>query len=62
VPTPPQKNSRAQAFSALLRERLVMLDGAMGTMIQRHALTEAQFRGERFAAWRASRAPSRLSS
>ena len=29
-----------------------MLDGAMGTMIQRHALTEAQFRGERFAAWR----------
>src|SRR3984957_14732247 len=52
VPTPPQKNSRAQAFMALLRERLVMLDGAMGTMIQRHALTEEQFRGERFAAWR----------
>ena len=52
MPAPPQKNSRAQAFIALLRERLVMLDGAMGTMIQRHALTEEQFRGERFAAWR----------
>jgi len=37
---------------ALLQERLVILDGAMGTMIQRHALSEAQFRGERFAAWR----------
>ena len=40
------------AFEALLRERLVIFDGAMGTMIQRHKLTEAQFRGERFAAWR----------
>ena len=37
---------------ALLQERLVILDGAMGTMIQRHALSEEQFRGERFAAWR----------
>ncbi|HSY96321.1 MAG TPA: methionine synthase, partial [Steroidobacteraceae bacterium] len=52
MPTPPHNNSRAQAFIALLRERLVMLDGAMGTMIQRHALTEEQFRGERFADWR----------
>ncbi len=52
MPAPPRINSRAQAFIALLRERLVILDGAMGTMIQRHALTEAQFRGERFAAWR----------
>ena len=37
---------------ALLQQRLVILDGAMGTMIQGHALTEEQFRGERFAAWR----------
>src|SRR6202171_3097484 len=44
--------ARAQAFMALLPERLVILDGAMGTMIQRHALSEEQFRGERFAAWR----------
>src|SRR5258706_6048266 len=43
---------RAQAFMALLQERLVIFDGAMGTMIQKHALTEQQFRGERFAAWR----------
>ena len=42
----------ARDFLALLQERLVILDGAMGTMIQRHALTEQQFRGERFAAWR----------
>ncbi len=44
--------ARAKAFLSLLQERLVILDGAMGTMIQRHALTEGQFRGERFAAWR----------
>ncbi len=44
--------ARAKAFLALLRERMVILDGAMGTMIQRHALTEEQFRGDRFAAWR----------
>jgi 5-methyltetrahydrofolate--homocysteine methyltransferase len=34
----------------LLRQRIVILDGAMGTMLQRHKLDEAQFRGERFAA------------
>ena len=34
----------------LLRERVLTLDGAMGTMIQRYKLTEADFRGERFAA------------
>jgi 5-methyltetrahydrofolate--homocysteine methyltransferase len=33
----------------LLRERLLVLDGAMGTMIQGHGLTEADFRGARFA-------------
>jgi 5-methyltetrahydrofolate--homocysteine methyltransferase len=37
---------------ALLKERLVMLDGAMGTMIQGYALREQHFRGERFADWR----------
>jgi len=31
----------------ILRDRILMLDGAMGTMIQRHKLTEADFRGER---------------
>jgi 5-methyltetrahydrofolate--homocysteine methyltransferase len=47
-----QQVARTKAFMALLRERLVILDGAMGTMIQRHALSEQQFRGERFAEWR----------
>ena len=41
--------------ASLLRERLersiLILDGAMGTMIQRHGLTEADYRGERFADW-----------
>ena len=35
-------------LEALLAKRILLLDGAMGTMIQRHALTEADFRGERF--------------
>jgi 5-methyltetrahydrofolate--homocysteine methyltransferase len=48
---PDQRAGRGAAFLTLLGERLVVLDGAMGTMIQKHALTEAQFRGERFAAW-----------
>jgi 5-methyltetrahydrofolate--homocysteine methyltransferase len=34
---------------ALLRQRIVIIDGAMGTMIQRHKLGEADFRGARFA-------------
>jgi 5-methyltetrahydrofolate--homocysteine methyltransferase len=33
----------------LLTERVLILDGAMGTMIQRHTLTEADYRGARFA-------------
>ena len=32
----------------LLSQRILVLDGAMGTMIQRHKLTEEDFRGERF--------------
>ncbi|MDE6436470.1 MAG: homocysteine S-methyltransferase family protein, partial [Muribaculaceae bacterium] len=32
-----------------LQHRVLVLDGAMGTMIQRHGLTENDFRGERFA-------------
>ncbi len=37
------------ALDALLKRRILLLDGAMGTMVQRHKLTEADFRGERFA-------------
>jgi 5-methyltetrahydrofolate--homocysteine methyltransferase len=32
----------------ILKERILIIDGAMGTMIQRHKLEEADFRGERF--------------
>src|SRR4029453_4537561 len=35
-------------LEALLAKRILVLDGAMGTMIQRHTLTEADFRGDRF--------------
>ena len=33
------------------QQRILILDGAMGTMIQRHTLKEEHFRGERFADW-----------
>ncbi len=42
---------RARDFLTLLERRVVILDGAMGTMIQRHRLGEADFRGSRFADW-----------
>src|SRR5688572_27571441 len=41
---------RAQALRELFKQRIVVLDGAMGTMIQQHKLDEAAYRGERFAA------------
>lgn len=34
-----------------LNKRILIIDGAMGTMIQRHKLTEADYRGERFKDW-----------
>lgn len=34
-----------------LQKRVLIIDGAMGTMIQRHKLTEADYRGERFKDW-----------
>ncbi len=52
VPPAPRKSERGGQILALLKQRMVILDGAMGTMIQRHRLSEAQFRGERFAQWR----------
>jgi 5-methyltetrahydrofolate--homocysteine methyltransferase len=39
-------------LEALMRERIVLLDGAMGTMIQRYKLSEADYRGERFRDWK----------
>jgi 5-methyltetrahydrofolate--homocysteine methyltransferase len=43
---------RIEHLQRLLRERTVILDGAMGTMVQQHQLDEAGFRGARFADWR----------
>jgi 5-methyltetrahydrofolate--homocysteine methyltransferase len=40
--------TRAQALPGILATRIAILDGAMGTMIQRFKLGEAQYRGERF--------------
>ncbi|RYD90684.1 MAG: 5-methyltetrahydrofolate--homocysteine methyltransferase, partial [Sphingobacteriales bacterium] len=39
------------AIHDALRERILIIDGAMGTMIQRHGLQEADYRGERFRDW-----------
>ena len=41
--------ARVAALAQALASRIVVLDGAMGTMIQRHGLDEADYRGERFA-------------
>ena len=38
-------------IEALLKQRILILDGAMGTMIQCHKLSEADYRGARFADW-----------
>jgi 5-methyltetrahydrofolate--homocysteine methyltransferase len=43
--------SRLDRLHQLLEERILVLDGAMGTMIQRHGLAEADYRGSRFADW-----------
>src|SRR3984893_14258006 len=39
-------------LEALLRERIVILDGAMGTMVQQYKLTESDYRGTRFKDWK----------
>ncbi len=41
--------TRAAQLPEIMRQRIVVLDGAMGTMIQRYKLTEADYRGARFA-------------
>jgi 5-methyltetrahydrofolate--homocysteine methyltransferase len=44
----PLNYTRAQTLPGILARRIAILDGAMGTMIQRFKLGEAQYRGERF--------------
>lgn len=51
---PETRNHRPDATDVLtsaLRERILVMDGAMGTMIQREGFAEADYRGERFADW-----------
>lgn len=45
------RDERLALLPQLLAQRILVLDGAMGTMIQRHRLDEAAYRGERFKDW-----------
>ncbi|CAN5222036.1 methionine synthase [soil metagenome] len=45
------RDKRLAALRGLLEERIVFLDGAMGTMLQAYRIDEGGFRGERFADW-----------
>ena len=44
-------NITATSLTQHLQNRILLLDGAMGTMIQAHELSEQDYRGERFADW-----------
>ena len=44
-----ERETRLSSFRALLKQRIVLLDCAMGTMIQSYDLSDADYRGERFA-------------
>src|SRR5579862_8439883 len=46
------RSARLAALFDALKQRILVLDGAMGTMVQRYGLTEAQFRGDRFRDFR----------
>ncbi|NVJ93554.1 MAG: homocysteine S-methyltransferase family protein [Methylocystaceae bacterium] len=45
------RDERLAYLEAESKKRILILDGAMGTMIQRYSLTEKDYRGERFADW-----------
>ena len=47
----PDMATQPHPLEALLRQRIVVLDGAMGTMIQRRKLSEEDYRGKRFRDW-----------
>lgn len=42
---------RTETFKKAADERILIIDGAMGTMIQRHKLNEADYRGQQYADW-----------
>ena len=45
------RKDQTKLLEKIAGERILVIDGAMGTMIQRHKLDEAGYRGERFAGW-----------
>ncbi|AWX45246.1 Methionine synthase [Flagellimonas maritima] len=45
------ENLKMAKIKDILKERILVLDGAMGTMLQRYKFTEEDFRGERFKDW-----------
>ncbi len=45
------RTPRIQELERLISERIVILDGAMGTTLQKHRFSEADYRGTRFADW-----------
>lgn len=45
------REQRIRILHQTLKQRILLLDGAMGTMIQRHKLDETAYRGERFSDW-----------
>ena len=45
------RNARLQALQHALSQRILILDGGMGTMIQSYKLEESDYRGERFTDW-----------
>ncbi|MDQ8178779.1 MAG: methionine synthase, partial [Gemmatimonadota bacterium] len=49
--TPFTRATRNARLHDEARERILIIDGAMGTMVQQHRLTEADYRGKRFADW-----------
>ena len=46
-----EKQMNCMTIRETLAKRILVIDGAMGTMIQRHKLTEADYRGTRFKDW-----------
>ena len=45
------RTQRIEKLYASLKQRILLLDGAMGTMVQRHKLEEEDYRGQRFSDW-----------
>jgi 5-methyltetrahydrofolate--homocysteine methyltransferase len=51
APISDKRRERIEALRQALTQRILVIDGAMGTMIQGYRLAENDYRGERFASW-----------